>query len=127
MLRALQFLEAKYERGVSFCKLDGKPTIAQVMSQSVVVAFSTSKVGWQSLGKGQLLEKAPGQPTKNGHACLVESYNFAQDFAVIRNSWFDNSNSNAHTVQGSELFERSMSNQILCSGQRHLLSGQTAQ
>jgi hypothetical protein len=65
---------------------DHPPTIAEVMSLSIVLSFTTSRAGWQQLGAGSLLTRPSGE-ADGRHAILIESYDLANDYVRVKNSW----------------------------------------
>ncbi len=89
---SLDQLEARFKLGVlhkPLAKADKNSIIECVMIRTCLLTFSTSKLGYHAIGRGggKLLEKADGDVEAQGHAVIVESYDFRKDVFIAQNSW----------------------------------------
>lgn len=83
--RAIEELEKHFHYGVKCDKVISLP-IRETISISVIVCFTTSKEGWDSVSNGSLLKRPQGDPYE-WHATLVEGYDFNKDCMICKNSW----------------------------------------
>ena len=99
---SIQRLEEHFGYGIEYNETS-YISIRDVITISVVVNFSTSEEGWQSVANGSLL-KYPGGKKDGYHSALVEGYDFEKDCFICKNSWggetakprFDFTSSAAH-------------------------------
>lgn len=84
--KSIRLLEEHFHYGV-ICSEEEKVTIRDILTISVICSFGTSQDGWESVARGQLLEKANGERTQDSHAALVEGYDFNNDHMICKNSW----------------------------------------
>lgn len=91
-LTALEKLEKHFKYGIKF-KETTKISIREIITQSVVVSFTTTKEGWEMVMNGSFLRK-PSDDTKRvdpklRHSCLAEGYSFSSKSILVKNSWCD--------------------------------------
>jgi hypothetical protein len=87
---ALRRLEGEFGFGVRWVEKDFRkdPLFREVMMESVVICFTTSQEGWESIARGELL-KRPSGAANGWHATLMEGYDLENGWTVAKNTWGD--------------------------------------
>lgn len=88
-VESIRKIENHFHCGIC-CEKTNYITIRDIITISVIVVFSTSKSGWESVAQGELMHKMNGL-TDDSHAALVEGYDFEKDCLICKNSWGENS------------------------------------
>ena len=84
---SIQKLEEYFHFGIQ-CKLvNGLPLIRDVLMTSIILCFTTSPEGYEAIASGKLIKLPNGEPESEGHAVLVEGYDFNNDTCICKNSW----------------------------------------
>jgi hypothetical protein len=87
VVNAVRFLERQYGCGVRCHETDETPRYYDLCTNSVVVTFRTSRLGWDAVEAGSLLNRPPGEAEGDWHAFLVDSYLIERGFHIAINSW----------------------------------------
>jgi RNA polymerase-binding transcription factor DksA len=84
---SIRRLEAHFQCSVCWECSSSKPRIKDISALSVIVIFTTSEAGWDSVFvQGELLTRPAG--VSNGwYATLIESYDLRNNWATGKNSW----------------------------------------
>lgn len=83
--KSIQHLENHFKYGIH-CEPKKTVDISEILTQNVVLAFTTSHEGWKKVIKGDLTE-FPGSDKTYYHAVLVDGYDFEHDCMICKNSF----------------------------------------
>lgn len=84
--KSIKLLEDAFQYGINVKTTTAIPTIKEIMTQSIIISFATSKEGWYLVANGSLLVKPPGE-IDDWHASLLEGYDFQNNLYIVKNSW----------------------------------------
>lgn len=82
---AIRRLEEHFQYGILH-RTTNKTTILKTMTISVILIFTTSKIGWHKISRGKLMETPCGK-NEGYHAVLIEGYDLEKDCLICKNSW----------------------------------------